>query len=321
MGTTRGREDLRTVQHTFSSMATTVEIQICNPYPSKSDAIDHIEQVFARVEAACTRFDPNSPLMRANNRPADWHVVPDECLEAIAAAANAHHITGGLFDPRVLTSLVANGYDSTLPFRTGGVQLHARSSPPPPLDIENAWSPDIDVARRAVRLGDHPIDLGGIGKSYAVMRVASFFTGTDTSFLINAGGDCYAEGTGPAGDGWLIGVEDPASESDPLAVLRVVGGGCATSSTRLRRWQVDGRDTHHLVDPRSGRAGGHGLTAVTVIAKDTMAAETWTKALFLSGPKEIAAYAEVHQLAALWVDTSGRVGVSPQMVPHIEWCP
>ena len=305
--------------HTFSVMATTVEVHVCTPTTTMHDQIAEVEKVFHSVEAACTRFKTDSPLMRANASPDEWHVVPGECLEAVAAAAKAHQMTRGLFDPRVLTSLLHSGYDETLAFRDDDVVR--RSSPAPVAYLRSPWLPEIDVERSAIRLGKLPVDLGGIGKSYAVMRATPALALSGTGFLINAGGDCYAQGSGPTGDGWLIGVEDPTGGESPLAVLRISDAGCATSSTRLRRWKVDGRDTHHLIDPRTGQAGDRGLTAVTVVAEDTVTAETWTKALFLSGASEIATFADLHDLAALWVDVEGQVGLSDAMLPYVDWRP
>ena len=139
--------------------------------------------------------------------------------------------------------------------------------------------------------------------------------------LVEAGGDCHLGGRGPDGDGWSVAVEDPFGSEQPAAVLRLADVACATSSLRLRRWQVEGRDVHHLVDPRTGEPGRSGLVAVTVVGVDAALAEVWSKALLLAGPVEAAALSERHQLAALWIDERAQLTCSPWMEPLVIWRP
>jgi thiamine biosynthesis lipoprotein len=310
-------------------MATDVTVRVCGPGPTARAAVDRAEAVFARVEAACTRFDPTSPLMRANADPGAWHQVPDECFVAIAEAARAHRETGGLFDPRVLEVLQAWGYDRTLPFhdravvvpvpgRAGGGKHLRRPQQEHPV-ARGPWRPGLDTRRSAVRLGRHPVDLGGIGKGLAVRWAAAELAGTATAALVEAGGDCYAAGPGPEGTGWRVAVEDPRGGADPVAVLQVSDRGVATSSVKVRRWQVGDREVHHLVDPRTGRSGGAGLLAVTVVADDAAWAEVWSKTLFLTGRGGLRTLAESRGLAALWVDDDGVVGTSRDLAPYLLW--
>ncbi|HET6795500.1 MAG TPA: FAD:protein FMN transferase, partial [Acidimicrobiales bacterium] len=75
--------------------------------------------LFGEVEADCTRFRPDSPLMRANRNCHRWWPVPALCHGALAEAHRAYLRTRGRFDPRILTDLVDLGYDRTLPFAQG----------------------------------------------------------------------------------------------------------------------------------------------------------------------------------------------------------
>jgi thiamine biosynthesis lipoprotein len=317
-------------------MATTVNLQVLDPGPDAEQALASAQEVFYRVEAACTRFDPGSPLMRANAAGEDWHVVPRECFDAIREAARAHHETGGVFDPRVHDSLVALGYDRSLPFGTGPVDLPrapaltrvpatAGSQHTDRRDGWDSWEPGLDEDRLAVRIGPRRIDLGGIGKGLAVRWASQVLAGAGAGHLITAGGDCYLAGAGPLGTGWRVGVEDPASDqdgADPLAVLELTDLGCATSSLKKRTWRAGGQVVHHLIDPRTGRSTGGQVRAVTVAGPDTATAEVWSKSLLIrgqDGPDAIASLARTHMLAALWVDSDGRVQVSDQLRPHLIW--
>ena len=321
MTTTRGSlAGIDELAASFRAMGSQVNLRVIDPTPRAAAGIRAAERVFRRIEATCTRFDPASALMVANAEPDRWHVLPRECYDAIAAAAEAHRMTHGLFDPRCLRTLESWGYDHSLPFASGPVELDTPAALPPraPVPAES-WRPGFDPVAGAVRLGTDPIDLGGIGKGLAVRAAAAELRGSGSAVLVEAGGDCSLAGRGPDGDGWSVGVEDPQGAEHPVAVLRLADVGCATSSLRLRRWQVDGREVHHLVDPRTGEPARSGLVAVTVVGADPARAEVWSKALLLAGAVEAAALADQHRLAALWVDDQGRLTCSPWMEPLVIW--
>lgn len=302
----------------FRSMATQVRVESA----AGSGARTAVQDLFRRVEASCTRFVADSPLMQANAAAEDWHVVPAECFAAVSEAAAAHAITDGLFDPRVLASLVALGYDHTLPFRLGPdavADALVTDGPAVLPSLHRSWSPGLDAARRAVRIGPDPIDLGGIGKGLAVRWAAELLRRDDGSaFLVEAGGDLFAGGAGPDGGGWRIGVENPRGGRRPVAVLSLTDTACATSSRRLRSWHVEGRSVHHLIDPRTGASADGGLRSVTVVGPDAALAEVWSKALLIAGP-DAAVLADAEGLAALWVRDDDVVGMSEAMSQHVLW--
>jgi thiamine biosynthesis lipoprotein len=302
---------------TFTAMASKVAMRVLGGGPATAPALAAARRVFARVEAACTRFDPDSPLMRANAERTAWNDVPEECYLAVEQAARSHQETGGLFDPRVLDTLVALGYDRTLPFRSGRVAVTGKRGPATvPV---TSWRPGLDPARRSIRLGAARIDLGGIGKGLAVRLAATKLVDAGDSHLIEAGGDCHVRGGGPDGNGWRVGVENPAGGEQPVAVLLLRDTGCATSSLRVRSWLVDGRPVHHLIDPRTGRSAEGGLLSVTVLDPDPARAEVWSKSLLIAGRRRIAELARQRRLPALWIDDRHRIAASALMQPHVIW--
>lgn len=304
----------------FRAMASENSVRVVAPRPGAGAAVDAAVDIFRRVEGACSRFDPTSALMRANATPQDWHEVPPLLHAALREALRAHEETAGLFDPRVLRVLTQWGYDRSLAFEDGPVSVEGQSAGAmvgATLGTDGPWRPQF--AGSSVRIGPEPVDLGGIAKGLAVRWAREQLQDAGGAVLIDAGGDLYAAGTGPEGTGWQIGVEDPRGGAEPLAVLSLTDLGCATSSVRLRHWRVGEQDVHHLIDPRTGAPGGSGLLAVSVVHPDPAWAEVWSKALFLAGEQAVASSAEHQQLAALWVDAAGGVGVSSAMTAYLVW--
>jgi len=310
--------------HRFRAMACDVTVQLVGVGTDEATAaVNRVAGLFGEVESACTRFDPRSPLMVANASPRRWHQVPDSCSEAIREAHEAYRISGGLFDPRVLRCLQVNGYDRSLPFSDGDVLVEGRG-PGSVRPDRRRWRPRFDDHRGRVRLGPAPIDLGGIGKGLAVRWAMTALEGCGSSVMVEAGGDLATRGAGPEDTGWRAAVEDPlvpagAPQRHPVAVLNVSDRAVATSSIRLRTWRVGGKVVHHLIDPRTARPATTGLASVTVIHADPGWAEVWSKSLFVLGAGDIAAYTIAKGLAAVWVEDSGRVRVSPAARDHVLW--
>ncbi len=310
------------------AMATRCAVRLVPPDGAEPSRIEAAAAealaIFAEVEAACTRFCADSPLMRANQAPDRWQRVPRILLEAVEEAKRAHDRTGGRVDPRVLGALVDLGYDRTLPFGREAVRLARaglRAGPRRP-GRGGAFRPGIRRAAGEVRLGPEPIDLGGIGKGLAVRWADQSLMAVAPDHLVDAGGDCACRGGPPGGGPWLVGVEDPSpcgEQGGPVAVLGLRDRAVATSSVRLRRWTANGRPVHHLIDPRTGRPGGEGLLAVTVVGEDPAVAESWSKALFLAGRRQIGSLARRRGLAALWVEEDGKVSTTGQIERYLRW--
>lgn len=310
------------VIHRFQAMASEVTVRVIDPMRDPSDAVTAVEGIFRDIERSCSRFDDSSDLMRANARPDEWTEVAPSCFAAIELAYAAYERTEGAFDPRVLRTLTAMGYDRSLDFTAGGVSTSAGELPES-WAIE-PWRPEFDHAASRVRLGGTPIDLGGIGKGYAVRCGIEALAGLGRAALVEAGGDLATYGDGPAREAgetraWRAAVEDPRDSDQPIAVLDVSDAAVATSSIKLRNWRAGSREVHHLIDPRTGQPAASGLRSVTVVDDDPAWAEVWTKAAFLQGAAAIAGFVDGAGISALWVDDNGTLHSSTSLRRRILW--
>ena len=122
------------------------------------------------------------------------------------------------------------------------------------------------------------IDLGGVGKEYAVDCAVKILrdAGAD-SCLINLGGDLAATAQPRQREGWKVGIEALDSEyqaADRLLTLKV--GALATSGDARRYLLKDGVRYSHILDPRTGWPVPDAPRSITV------AADTCTQAGMLS---------------------------------------
>jgi FAD:protein FMN transferase len=302
-----------------TAMGSRIQIQVvgaAGPTSTLRETIEAAFEVFTDVDRACTRFHDSSPLMVANAEPDQWCAVGPTCYLALTAAYSAYLRTGGRFDPRVHGDLIRLGYDRSLTDNHPSERPREALSPRP---ARKTWEAAFRPAEFSVRLGPDPVDLGGIGKGLAVRWAAEVLDAAGVSYLIDAGGDCFARGTCEDGGAWRIGVEQPTGQDGPAAVLAVSDCAIATSSVRVGQWTIAETPVHHLIDPVNGCPGGAGIHAVTVVGADTADAEVWSKTLFLEGIENIERRATALGLDALWIGIDGTLATTPSMDAHVIW--
>lgn len=114
---------------------------------------------------------------------------------------------------------------------------------------------------------------------------------------MNAGGDLAVRGRR-----WPVGVET----ANGFVTLELVSGALATSGRDRRHWRRNGREQHHLIDPRTGEPSASDLLRVTVVGSSAAEAEVLAKSLFLAGEDAAAREAEEDGVAAVLVTADGR---------------
>lgn len=122
------------------------------------------------------------------------------------------------------------------------------------------------------------IDLGGLGKEYAVDRAATLVAAeSDAPCLINFGGDIAAVGTAPQDAPWRVGIESPGgSPATACKRIELRRGGLATSGDARRYLLKDGIRYSHLLNPLTG------WPVIDAPRSVTVAADTCTQAGMLS---------------------------------------
>jgi thiamine biosynthesis lipoprotein len=131
------------------------------------------------------------------------------------------------------------------------------------------------------------IDLGGIGKEYAVDRAAALMSArTEKAFLVNFGGDLIACGERRGRRPWSVGIDDPERTGDS-AVYRVEfdRGALATSGDARRFVRWNGKRLGHILNPRTGWPVVDAPRSVTVLARTCLEAGTLSTLAYLRGPR------------------------------------
>jgi thiamine biosynthesis lipoprotein len=127
------------------------------------------------------------------------------------------------------------------------------------------------------------LDLGGVGKEYAVDRAYDLLVSRcPVPFLVNFGGDLRASRPLPRGP-WKVGIENPESDRDAAMMLEVEYGALATSGDSHRFLLKDGVRYGHVLDPRTGWPVPGAPRSVTVAASSCTEAGLLSTVALLKG--------------------------------------
>ncbi len=265
-------------QHSCRAMGSSFEARLYGDDEELLDAVAVavIEEII-RLEGALSRFDPRSEIARINReagrRPAR---VDREVFELLERCEQARLVTAGYFD--VAASKKAGDCG------TPALLLDAKSH------TTQFTRPDVSI------------DLGGVGKGYALDRGREIMLRFGVTCGLLSGGSSSALAIGaPAGkSGWPVAVRHPLKpDAEPVARLELADRGLSCSAVRhpeQRRSDV--------LNPLTGRPLDGDAACVT-LASNATDAEIFSTALLAMGREEAKRYLErapCRDLVAGWFE-------------------
>lgn len=138
------------------------------------------------------------------------------------------------------------------------------------------------------------INLGSIGKGYALDSAADLMSPRVSTALLNAGSSSMrAIGKGEHGNGWLVGLRNPRSKVRRLGVLRLRDCALSTSGSEEQFFEHQGQRYSHVIDPRSGWPAS-GVTSVSVVAPTAAISDALATAFFVGGRRLAEPYCQTH---------------------------
>ncbi len=231
-----------------------------------------------RIERKFSRYRKDNPIHAINHAAGRPVEVDPETAQLLNYAATCWEMSGGLFD-------ITSGVLRRVWKFDGGHKV------PGPKAIEEClrqigWD---RVTWRSPVLTmpvGMEIDLGGIGKEYAVDRAAGLLAArTSAPFLVNFGGDLYAAGPRRGNRSWGVGIDDPERTGQAaLYKLDVARAGLATSGDARRYVKWRGQRLGHILNPKTGWPVEGAPRSVTVVAPTCLEAGTLSTLAYLQGP-------------------------------------
>ncbi len=130
------------------------------------------------------------------------------------------------------------------------------------------------------------LDAGGIAKGYAVAEALKVLEQNGfPEALVTAGGDMAVGAPPPDAAGWRIEITALDAAGAPASrFLQVAHCSVSTSGDLYQRLELNGKRYSHIVDPKTG-IGLTDHSLVTVIARNGMEADAFSKVVSVLGPE------------------------------------
>ena len=278
----------------FAHEAMACTFEIVTDYLDKEYACQAAAAAFLevdRLEHELSRFIDYSDISQINAmRPGEWRKVGSAALDCLLLSQQIHADTGGAFDVTV-----------------GGI-LHAVKEAGLGQAAVGMNLLEISREHRAVGLrgGRVSIDLGAIGKGYAVDAAAAVLQewSIDHAIVHSGQSTALAVGTDPARAAWPLAIRDP--ENHDATLFRVglpAGHAIAGSGVKLHG--------HHIIDPRSGQPVT-GRLGTWAVAPTAALADAISTAFMVMTPAEIDSYCNNHGDIGGMILQSGDETKAPQ---------
>ncbi len=263
----------------FTAMASPCEVLVDTD--DRRDAAAALAAATAearRVERKFSRYRSDNVVHRLNHAAGRPVPVDAETARLLDYAATCHEMSEGMFD-------VTSGVLRRVWTFDGSDRVPTKEAVAKVLDLVGwhrvSWKDSVLQMPAGME-----IDLGGIGKEYAVDRAAARIAArTRAPFLVNFGGDLFASGSRRGDRPWLVGVDDPARTGEAARLgIELSRGGLATSGDARRYVLQEGKRLGHILNPRTGWPVEGAPRSVTVLGPTCLEAGTLATLACLHGP-------------------------------------
>lgn len=278
-------------QFSFQAMNTHCRVNFYTGDPALAQSYqEELLHWVAWFEAQYSRFIPDSLISRINAAAGTHGVETDPETNAILSLCGEMvFFTKNVFDPTSLPLMRLWNWKATPQVVPTASQVAAARELVGWTKVQRRKG-EIFLPQKGMCL-----DLGGIGKEYAVDRVLTMGLQRGiTNLLVDFGQDVRVHGQPQGRTTWHIGLEDPLQPGKCWTGVAVNNHAVATSGDYVRSFTVDGRRYGHIIDPRDGYPVNNGCLSVSIVAPHCTFAGILSTSVFILGPKDGMGLISVH---------------------------
>lgn len=231
-----------------------------------------------RLEDSLSRFREGGEVWRINQlRSGEVLYLSDPCHRCLLKSMEGYEATGGLFDVTIGRRIAH--------FKDG--------APGPPPSITGSLVIHPDVPAVTCREEGREIDLGGIGKGFALDEMGVMLRDWDVSGVLISAGASSMLATG--GFAWPVALAGDGGRCQ----IELANAGLSVSGVGIQGG--------HIIHPVYGSEVGSSRR-IWVIAPDAASAEIWSTAMMLVPDRELVPWlAEGGEFSQVFVDGEGGI--------------
>lgn len=239
--------EAKTVSRTQIIMSTYINITL---EQEQRRLIEDGFNIFKDIEKSISSFDENSKIYILNN---NLHVELDNyTYEALVLSKRFYKDTDGYFDVTIgsiTKDLYRFGLEQRVPTKTQLLKAN--------INLSKLY---IDKKRANITKG-MKIDLGGMGKGYAVDKVAEYLKRNNVKKgIISASGDIRCLST------CTMNVQNPFVLKEALVSFKTLKDDLGISTSGNYNRYVDSKENNHLINPKIKKSQTK-FVSITLIGK------------------------------------------------------
>jgi len=269
-----------------------------------------IETILKDFDLSVSTYNPNSIITKINtNQP---NVVVDQYFTVcFKKAKEVWKNTNGAFDPTVLPLVNAWGFgpgkkqkiapkkiDSILRF-TGFNLIELKGN---------------RVVKKDPRVA---LDFNAFAQGYSVDVISDFLKSKGIlSFIVEIGGEIFANGKKPNGDYWKAGIEEPYDNKEDAnpdrAIIKLYNSAIATSGNNRQYFIENGVKYAHHLDPKTGYPTKNNLLCASIIASNCISSDAYATGVLVMGLEKAKVFLKNHpelQAYLVYSDAKGQLQV------------
>ncbi len=290
-----GNKESEYYEDTFFAMDTYINVKLARDSGETDDEQDDVyfddafmqsvtdkcEAITADIEAEISATTDSGQLSEINSQIDYILGVNKTASDVIWRAYDVSTLTGGAYDPTVGTLVKLWNVTGGGPVPADDAITDALSHVGIDKLTLNDNGTTLDIQKNDVQT---KLDLGGIGKGYALGKVIEYLEGTGIRYgLVSFGGNVGVFGEKVDGEEYRIGICDPDNTASAVGYINIASGYVAVSGDYERFFEENGVRYHHIFDTSTGRPADSGIRSVAVYSADATESDALSTALFVMG--------------------------------------
>ncbi len=277
-------KETETIRCIHYLMGTFVEIEASGK--KKSQVVEGVEAAFSeirRLERILSKYDKESEIARVNETA---HIAPlkisAETFTLLEEALNFSRLSEGAFDITVGVVLDLWGLAQKRDFLPMQDELEGACKKVGYAHIVlNPEEGSIFLDKPGVT-----IDLGGIGKGYAIDKAVEVLRKSGIKkATLDFGGHIHRFNDIDETKEY-IGIKNPIATDEVIASIPVNNKSISTSANYERNFNIGGKSYGHIINPASGYPADNGILSVSVVCESAMCSDMLSTAVFVMGLEE-----------------------------------
>lgn len=246
-----------------------------------SEILDQCMALVKEYESRLSKTITSSEISRMNHRRPEENSFPlsKDVADLIRTGLHYSSLSGGDFD------ITVEPLSSLWDFTSGTAVI------PPAAAIEDAISRTgwqklkLEGDTLTFLSPDTTLDLGAIAKGFIADRLKEYLKSCGVkSAIINLGGNVLCVGAKPDGAPFSIGLQKPFSTySETIANLAIDDRSVVSSGVYERHFELDGKNYHHILNPKTGYPYDNGLVSVTIVSDRSVDGDALSTTCFSLG--------------------------------------